>query len=110
MGGLAGSPGEGSVAGQRWAVELGRGKTGQPLYDKPPAEARQMAGGSLRLSGIPRLENNLDVSGLPGCGGWPWEVRMAPELASEKVMGFALAHLGMDYKVKHERQWCPTMC
>lgn len=36
VGGLAGSPGEGSVAGQRWAVELGRGKTGQPLYDKPP--------------------------------------------------------------------------
>lgn len=34
MGGLAESPGEGSVAGQRWAVELGRGKTGQPLYDK----------------------------------------------------------------------------
>lgn len=29
---------------------------------------------------------------------------MAPELASEKVMGFALVHLGMDYKVKHERQ------
>lgn len=36
VGGLAGSPGEGSVAGQRWAVELRKGKIGQPLYDKFP--------------------------------------------------------------------------
>lgn len=67
------------------------GREGQVLYDKPQLGLGRSLGGSLRLPRIPRLEDNLEISGLPGCGGQTWEVGMAPHsgsgfrLASEKV-------------------------
>lgn len=85
------------------------GRKGQVLYDKPQLGLGGITGGSLRLPGFPRLEDNLEISGLPGCGGQTWEVGTGPLsrsrfwLASEKVTGLALVDLGMDYKVKPQQ-------